>query len=258
MSKTLNLVDRVLAQGRKLHRLGATQAALRVISRLTAFRALPPRIARRVQEHLARVHLRSRRYAKARRYLAALLVQDPDNAAHHYRMARAVAAGRRCDRGRALEHCRRAAELAPRNVSYLSSLGILAVRQGQQEGLDLLRRAAALAPRNPRVLRRLVRGLCLLGRTEEARAALLAALFRNSKDIRFRRLRQDFQFEQLHQCQVRARRRTHKDEAGPVLLPFIRLAAGDSAGGVRVDGPTVLPGPHQPRSLRRPDQRHAQ
>jgi tetratricopeptide (TPR) repeat protein len=257
MSRTLNLVDRLLAQGRKLQRLGAIQAALRLFGRLTAIHNLPPRIACRVQQHLALIHLRRRHYAKARRHLAALLVHEPDNAAHHYHMARAAAADRRCAPGRALEHCRQAASLAPRNVSYLSTLGILAIRQGREDGLDVLRRAAALAPHNPRVLERLARGLCLLGRAEEARAALLAALFRNGKDVRFRRLWDAFQFEQLHHRQARARQRKKGDEAGPVVLPFVRLVSQGAADDVRVDGPTVLPGPHRPRPLPRPDQRHA-
>jgi tetratricopeptide (TPR) repeat protein len=260
MSRTLNLVDRLLARGRRLHRLGATHEALRTFGRLTAFRELPPAVARRAQAHLARIHLRGRRPARARRHLAALLLHDPKNAAYHYRMARAAAADPRCDRGRALEHCRRATQLAPRHGGYLSTFGILAVRQGRvEEGLGALCRAVELAPHDPRVLGRLVRGLCLADRGDLARPALLAGLFRNGTDGRFRRLWCDFQFGQLRLHQQRTRRREADAAHGPALLPFIRSSADEPAAeapaDVRVDAPSVLPGPHQPRSLRR---RHAQ
>jgi Tfp pilus assembly protein PilF len=263
MSRTLNLVDRLLARGRKLHRLGATHDALGIFSRLIALPDLPPAVARLVQVYLARTHLRGRRYARARRHLAALLVHLPNCATCHYLMARAVAADRRCEAGRALEHCRRAVRLAPRHAGYLSTFGLLAVRQGrEEEGLDALRRAAELAPDSPRVLRRLARGLSLLDRGEEARSVLLAARFRNGRDARFQRLWDDFRFEQLHLQQRQARRRAAEVDGGPNVLPFLRpvpaQAAAEAPPAARVDGPTLLPAPHQPRLLRRPDQRHAQ
>jgi tetratricopeptide (TPR) repeat protein len=265
MSRTLHLAQRLLARGRKLHRLGVDLEAFRLLNRLVGFPELPPGAAQEVQERLARLSLKRRRFARVRRHLAALLLRQPQNPKYHYLMSRAAAADPRCSPGRALAHCRRAVQLAPGHAGYLSTLGRLALRQGrEEEGLGALRRALELAPDAPRVVRRVARGLSLAGRADEARAVLLAARFRNGTDARFRRLWQDFQFEQLRLRQRRERRAraAGQPDEGPVLLPFVRLEASRPAAEgpevVRVDGPSLLPAPHLPRPLRRPDQRHAQ
>jgi tetratricopeptide (TPR) repeat protein len=262
MSRTLNLVTSLLARGRKLRRLGVTQEAFLLFSRLAGLAMLPGAAAQVVQKHLALIQLKRRRYAQARRHLAAVLTHEPGNAMWHYRMAQAVAADPRCDRGRAVAHCRRAAELAPKHAGYLSTFGLLALRRGlAKKALAALRQAAALAPNEPRVLRRVARGLCLLRRAEEARSVLLAALFRNAGDHRFRALWRRFQFEQLYGRQVKARRQATVCEGGASLLPFARPCTNLPAGevsDVRKDAPAMLPAPHMPCPVWRPDQRHAQ
>jgi Flp pilus assembly protein TadD len=261
MSRTLNLAVRLLARGRNLYRLGAMHQALDVFNRLSGFQQLPARVARHVLKHLARIKLRQRRFAAARRHLVSLLVHEPDNARFHYLMARAIAADPRCARERAVIHCRKAARLAPRHAGYASTFGLLALRAGKQkEGLACLRRAVELAPDEPRMVRRLVKGLTLIGRADEARAVLLAALFRSGGDNRIRRLWNDHRFLQLHRKQQRRHRQALGAEPGPTLLPFICVTplADERPTDCRTDAPTVLPGPHQSRTLRRPDQRHAQ
>jgi Tfp pilus assembly protein PilF len=258
MSRTLNLVARLLARARKLHRLGAYGEAFRILTQLSGLRELPPRVAREVQARLAHLQLKHRNFARARRHLAALLTYDPANVTYHRLMARAVLAGRDPDVGRALEHLRRAARLAPADALRLSSFGWLAVRHGrEEEGLRALRRAAVLAPDDPRVLGRLVRGLCQVEQVDEGRAVVRAALFRNPRDPRFRQLWADFQFEQLHRRQRRARQRAAAAAGGTALLPFAapapRLAIVDETN-VRLDGPSSLPAPHLPR----PTRKHAQ
>jgi Tfp pilus assembly protein PilF len=262
MSRTLSFVGQVLAQGRKLHRLGVTQEALSLFRCLAGLHQLPIAAARQVQEHLACIHLKRHRYMQARRHLAALLTYQPSNPKYHYQMARAVAADPHCDNRRAVTHCRRAAELAPRHGGYLSTLGLLMLRQGTAaKGLACLRRAAGLAADDPAVVGRLVKGLCLLSRADEARSVLRAALFRNPGDLRFQSLWRRFQFAQLHQRQQQQRRRQAAPPGEtPTLLPFVRPAAAAAGDGtdVRVDGPSLLPAPHLPRPVWRPDQRHAQ
>jgi tetratricopeptide (TPR) repeat protein len=261
----LNLVGQLLAHGRLLERLGVTQEAFLLFNRLARLRHLPPEAAREVQERLTRIHLKRRQFSRARRRLTALLSGQPSNARYHYQMARAVAADPRADRGRALEHCRRAVTLAPEHAGYLSTLGLLALRDGRdEEGLSCLRRARRVAPDEPRVVRRLAKGLCRLGRADEARAVLLAARFRNRRDGRFQRLWRDFQFQQLRRNQEEQRRARGAGITtdAPPLLPFVRLLATRTPHGddtvIRADAPAVLPAPHLPRPLRRPDQRHAQ
>jgi hypothetical protein len=126
--------------------------------------------------------------------------------------------------------------------------------------LACLREARRLAPDVPRVIRRLAKGLCRLGRPDEARAVLMAARFRNADDGRFGRLWQDFQFE-FTRLDQQAKRHSHRGGAADedaVLLPFVARAAAEAAPLVREDGPSLLPAPHLPRPLRRPGRRHAQ
>jgi predicted Zn-dependent protease len=252
MSRTLNLVHRLLARGRKFYKLGATSLALQVFTRLSGLRQLPPGVARRVQVHLAFLALRGRRFVRARRHLAALLAQEPHNPTFHYLMARAAAADRRISPERVLRHCRHAVQFAPKHAGYLSTRGILLFRHGQaKEGLNCLRQALNLAPAEPRVVRRVAQGLSLAGHVEEARAILVAALFRNAGDDCFRRLWNDFQFNQLHSRQQGKRSGTRSAEEGTNLLPFLRPAPVQGQAEVRVDRPAGLAGPHQRRSLRR-------
>jgi tetratricopeptide (TPR) repeat protein len=258
MSRTLHLVHQLFAQGQRLYRLGALTEAHRVFARLAAWRQLPRRLLRRLQEYLAVIYLRRRCFRQARRYLAALLAAAPRQARYHYCMARAVAADPQAGRQRALFHCRRAVALAPGKASYLSTLGLLTLRQGQQQhGLDLLRQAALLEPNDPHILRRLVKGLCLTQRHAEARRLLRTALFRHSSDGRFLALWQQFQWDDLYQRQLWERRRQAERNGGPVLLPFLRLQT-PAAPTPCATQPTLLPGPHQLPATRRLNQRRAQ
>jgi tetratricopeptide (TPR) repeat protein len=176
-------------------------------------------------------------------------------------MANATQADDRGDLDRAGDYFRRALELEPERVPCLCEGGLLAVRLGQtEEGLALLRRAAEREPDNADVMAKLVKGLRLAGRGEEARAALRAALFRNPRSPRFRRLWDEYQFQHARRRQEGERRRrrlgAEADEA-PALLPFVR-AGGDGPAGVRRDGPATVGRPHLPRPARRADQRHVQ
>ena len=267
MSMTLNLVDRLLARGRLFQELGRDHDAIDILGRLSRFASLPAEVAEETQARLAEIHLRRNRPRKARRHLTAALVHQPTNARHHLLMARAVEADRRGDPERALEHYRRSLEIDPDQPECLSEYGLLAIRQGQSdEGLNNLRRAVELDADNPELLERLVKGFCLLRRADEARAALRIALFRHSRDNRFQKLWNDFQFERLRRQQEtenRARSASDGSETEPVLLPFVRPAKQETpvagtATIIRVDGPETPRPPHHPRISRLPRRRHAQ
>ena len=272
---TLNLVDHLLSLGRRYQEIGRFTEAENVLGRLAAFRELPAAAAEETQARLAELHMRRRKYARARRCLTAALAHRPDSARCHLLMATALQADDRGDLGRADEHYRRSLELDPKQVKCQADAGLLAVRLGRtEEGLARLREAAAQAPADVDALRKLVKGLRLAGRGDEARDAIRAGLFRNPRSPRFRRLWQDYQFKQLHRAQQTGRRRRRVPaEDGPVLLPFRRppLPAlpprvGEGEGGgaaplpetLRLDGPAVVAPPHAPRVARRPDQRHVQ
>jgi tetratricopeptide (TPR) repeat protein len=261
MSTTLNLVDRLLARARRLRALGRTHDALSLFERLAAFGELPGPVAEETQVRLAEHHLRRRRFRRARRHLTAALQHRPDSARCHRLMARAVAGGPDADGRRALEHYRRSLELAPDRPRCLCACGRLALHLGRRdEGLAWLRRAAELAPDDPDVLGRVAEGLRQANRVDEARALLRAARFR---DPRFRRLWDTAQFHEVRKQQELARLGADRPEEDvPVLLPFVRLTAGEEPAtgqrpGVRHDPPAPLPAPHGSGGARLP-QRHAQ
>jgi tetratricopeptide (TPR) repeat protein len=265
MSKTLNLVDCLLARGRNLQQLGREQDALVLFERLAGFRHLPPQIAEETQLHLAEILLERGECQAARRHLTAALAQKPTSARYHFLMASALEADEKGNDRRALEHYRMSLELDGDQPECLGEAGMLALQLGKVvEGLKWLRRAVELAPDDPEAVARLVEGLQEIGRSEEARLTLRAALFRNPRDGRFRKLWSDFHFHELRQAQEskrQARWDAGLDEEKPILLPFLRpVSAPAQARGKRVrrDPAAPLPPPHLPRRGRLPYPRHAQ
>ncbi len=264
MTTTLNLVDHLLALGRKYQEIGRFTDAEGVLGRLAGFGELPAAAAEETQARLAELHLRRRKYGRARRCLAAALAHRPDSARYHLLLATALQADDRGDLQRADEHYRRSLELDPQQVKCRSDSGLLAVRLGRtEEGLARLRQAVEEAPGDVEALRKLVKGLRLADRPDEARAAVRAGLFRNPRSPRFRRLWQDHQFQLLRRRQQSGRRTKRTGPAGgPVLLPF-RRPEGEAPATplpetVRLDGPAVVGPPHAARAARRPEQRHVQ
>ena len=264
MTIKLNLVGHLMALGRKYQEIGRFSDAEGVLGRLSRFGALPAATAEEAQARLAELHMRRRKYARARRCLTAALAHQPDSARYHLLMATALQADGRGDLQQADEHYRRSLELDPKQVKCQSDSGLLAVRLGRtEEGLVRLRQAVVQASDDVDALRKLVKGLRLADRGDEARSAIRAGLFRNSRNPRFRSLWQNFQFKQLRRSQQSKRRlRRPGADGGPVLLPFRPPAAEAPAtalpDNVRLDGPATVAPPHAPRTARRPDQRHVQ
>lgn len=259
MTATLNLFDQLLAMGRRYQDAGRNFDALRVLGRLARFRDTPPETAEETQIRLAELALKRRKFARARRHLAAALSYQPDSARLHHLMGTATQADDRGDLDSANAYFRRAVELDPEDVPCLADGGLLAVRLGQtEEGLTLLRRAAEREPGNADVVAKLVKALRLAGKCDEARSVLRESLFRNPRSPRFRRLWEEYQFQQTRRSQEGQRRRRRQRDAGdvPVLLPFVRKA--DTPSGPRVDGPATVGRPHLSRPARRVDQRHVQ
>jgi Tfp pilus assembly protein PilF len=175
-------------------------------------------------------------------------------------MAKACLAEDRGDLERAADHFRRSLVLDGTQAMCRADYGVLAVRLGHTEdGLAQLRQAIELAADDAEVIARVVKGFRLAGRADEARDVLRAALFRQPKSPRFRKLWNEFQFQQLRQRQQAERQKRPGAEAddGPLLLPFVRPADDGSAPGVRHDGPATVPAPHLPRPSRHSDQRNA-
>jgi len=263
MSKTLNLIDRLLAMGRNYQQLDQQRQALHVLGRLAHFPDLPPAIAEETQLRLAELHLQRRQFRRARKHLALLLRLCPDSARYHFLMATALRKEKK-DPERALRFYRKSLKLEPRQPECLSVYGAYLIRLGRTEtGLQCLRDAAGLAPDDAGVLARLVRGLRRAGAGNEARRLLTAALFLNPRDGRLRRLYNDFMFRQLRRAQRRQQQPSlPPEERRPVVLPFV-LVVGEverGAGGrkrIRLDPASSMPAPHSvPRPVRRSDWKH--
>jgi hypothetical protein len=130
-----------------------------------------------------------------------------------------------------------------------------------EEGLAWVRRAVELAPADVEVVGLVVRGLHEVGQSEEAWQTARAALFRNSRDPRFRQLWNDFRFQQLHRRQQHAQRQRLIRRAiaeGRICLPFEPTRAKAPHGRrVRHDAPSPPAGPHVLRLGRLPDRKHA-
>ncbi len=240
MMPNLNLVDRVLAMGRRYQEVGRHRDAIMVLTRLSHFRYLPAEAAEETQARLAEIYLKRRKYKQARRHLTAALRHQPDNARYHYLLAAALHAEDGADLERAGEHYRRALELDPCHVKCLADYGHLLLRLGQtEEGFARLREAAEGAPEDVEVLGKLVKGLRLSGRTEEARSVLQIAMFRNARSSRFRKLWNEFRFQQARRREAERRDNAQDDINGeqPVLLPFIRVVKETSQAS---DCPTIV------------------
>ncbi len=264
MSRTLNFFDQLLAQGRHLQTLGLRHQATRLFSRLAGFRSMPPGISEEAQKRLGELRLEGGQFHKARRHLAAVLAQQPGNARSHFLMATAVAADDQAEPQRALEHLCQAVALEPDNADYWCEFGLTALELDKTEdGLQALRRAFKLAPDNAEVVAKVAEGLRLAGRLDEARTLLRTAQFRNPRDGRFTNLWKDFQFQVLHNEQEARRRQTQPaEERGPILLPFVRPAAGSpprrsGRRHYRTDDASPPTGPHGPNFRRISNKKHA-
>jgi tetratricopeptide (TPR) repeat protein len=276
VNATLNLVDHLLSAATCCQEQGRLREALRLLTRLSDFRELPASVAEQTQARLAELQLKRRKFKRARRHLAAALQHAPDEARYHYQMATALVHDRDGDLERAAAHYRRSLDLDPEPVKCQYEYGLLQVRLGQTEdGLQRLRRAVDENPANADAVAKLAKGLRLAGRTEEAAATLRAALFRNPRVPRFRKLWNEYQFQQLRQQQdvERVRRAAARRQANAVILPFVR--PGDQAAMIkapRCDEPAITAPPHtripltstphpmlgERREGQRSDQRHVQ
>ncbi|GIW80338.1 MAG: hypothetical protein KatS3mg105_2145 [Gemmatales bacterium] len=246
MTATLKMTERLLRQGRRYQALGQQQEAIQLFRRLTTFESLPPAIAEESRSRLAEIYLSTGRYAKARRVLAALLAQCPENARYHYWMATALNNDEFSDPNRAAEHYEESLRLRPTQADCLADYGLLLLRLGEpKRGLDHLRSAVEMAPDDVGILERLIQGLCEEGEVDEARRQLRLARFRRPRCSALRKLQNDFEFEQLRQTQIAKWFAGDVKGQGPrIVIPFAEAQSAPGPRRVRRDKPHAPPPPH--------------
>jgi tetratricopeptide (TPR) repeat protein len=252
MSKTLNLVRVLLRQAQSCHDLGLDAEAKRRFERLSAFRSLPADVAEETQVRLSEICRDEDDTFKERQHLAGALAQQPNNPEYHFRMAQAYEADAHDDKARL--HLRAALRLDPENSRYLAEFGALSARRGNtDDALRTLKKAHELADHDVDILTQYANALVDAGQADEALDVLKSAMFRHSRERRFRDLYRDFQFHAVAQQQSAARG-SHATE--PVILRFApaptkkrRVRVADHI--LRIDGAHPLPGPSRRSAVKK-------
>jgi tetratricopeptide (TPR) repeat protein len=230
----LNLADSLLLMGRTRQELGRTQDAIQLFTRLSKLRELLPALAAETHARLGELHLDRKKYQRARRHLQIALLHDPDNAHSHHLLANAYRHQGEDQWAVAAEHFQKALALDAGNVECLVDFGLLRVRQGHTEdGLTHLRRALEWKPDDPALLSRVMKVMRLAGRNDEARKAVRAAMFRNSRDARFRLVWDRYQFQRLRREQQRNRTVAAPEAENPAILAFVPRPRQASVAGDR-------------------------
>src|SRR4051794_2087555 len=198
MGRTLNLCECLLQMGRDWQSAGRLVEAARVLQRLAGFRDQPAAIAEETHSRLATIFLQLRDFKKARRHLTAVLFFRPSHAPYYYQLASALHHDDGADPLRAVRYYRQALRLDPDQSRWWADFGRLLLQVGKpQKGVAALKKAYRLDPDDPAIVARFVEGLCLADRAGEARKILREARFRHPHDARFRKLWNDFQFQQI-------------------------------------------------------------
>lgn len=252
--RTLNLVDQLLARGRRLHEMGLFPQAVRLLHKITTLQQLPVAAAEEIQSLLADIQFRQGQFHRARRHLRAALAHQPVSADYHHRLALATDEDPQGNADQALTQYRRCLKLDPKNPHYWCDFGFALLNNEDAEGgLKALRKANRLAPDDPEILALVVRGLNGEGGEAEACQLLRAARFRNPRDGRFCSLWQRFQFDLLWERQQKTPPLPPAaEDKRQAVLPFALRQKEMKLGGrtIRFDGPATLKGPAS-RSPRR-------
>jgi tetratricopeptide (TPR) repeat protein len=248
-----------------LHSFGQLQKATRTLRKLSTFDGLPPDVSEETHVEMAQLLLAQQHYAKARRHLAILLAQDPENAAYYHQMGRAHDLDKEGSPTAALQCYRRSLEIDPDQPQCLCDFGLLAIAIGddEEEGISALHQAAGLAPDDPEIIAKVIEGLGQADRDEEAARLLRAAMFRNSRDPKFQQLWSRFQFQQLQREQELWRARlTTSDQEANMILPFEHRPVGAKRHSAperrtRRDKSSAAQPPHFPGPARLPRKKRA-
>lgn len=244
MGTTLNLHECLRAMADEAQEQGRSRDAINLLTRLVQFRDLPRTMAEDCHARLADLLMESKRYDSARRHLAVLMCLRPSHGQYFFQFARALHLDPKGDPHRAAEYYQKALEFDPIQSQWWSSYGQLLIEIGRsQDAVGALSYAHELSENDPVIIGRLVEALCLNDQEHDARELLLCARFENPRDGRFRKLWNDFQFQNAVKTQQGDR------AEDPVLLPFVRV--NTKSDGVPEPGKILRIDPARPLSRAR-------
>lgn len=251
MNPSINLLERLLAQGRRLLDMGRRIDARRRLEKLLAFAEVTE--AQRVEAHrmLGEIYADAQCFRKARRHLVAALGLNPNSAEIHFQLALTLDLDPDIEPKRAAKHFRKALENKPDEARYWSGYGQICLRLGKDKAAyGAFIAAADLAPNEIDIIDEIADGLCFLSREEEARSVLMAARFRLGHAADLERLWNRFRFLELHRKQQAARRSKELAEGAAVILRFVPAKETSEPKGesgiLRYDRPS-RPAPHSTR-----------
>ena len=230
MNPSINLLDRLLSQGRRLLFMGRRIEARRRLEKLLALPEVSE--SQRIEAHqlLADIHLDVQCYRKARRHLVAALGLRPNCADTLYRLAVTLDLDPGADPKRSAKYYRKALENKPDEARYWSGYGQICLRLGKERAAyGAFVAAADLAPNDTDILDEIADGLCFLGKNEDARSVLTAARFRLGHDAELEQLWNRFRFLELHRKQQATKRQKALDEGAAAVLPFVPSKATSGA-----------------------------
>jgi tetratricopeptide (TPR) repeat protein len=256
MSMTLNLADRLLSLGQHYLRLGRDQEALKAFANVARLPDVKRPVAEEAQAGLADIYFRRNKFRQARRHLHVALTRDPACARYHHLLAVTLEEE---DITRAAKHYARAVKLAPNVAEYHCDLGLCLRSMAEiEKGLKHLARAVELEPDAEEYVRHYALSLIDADRPEDARRAVLAALFRNPREPRLKGLWQELRFREAQQSQRRESVKQRLGSDRPVLLPFrvkerksSRRTSAKEVAILRIDGPVHGSQPHVTQPVRR-------
>jgi tetratricopeptide (TPR) repeat protein len=252
MNSSINLLERLLSQGRRFFFMGRHVESRRRLEKLLALPDVPEH--QRIEAHqlLADIHLDAQCYRKARRHLIAALGLRPNCAETLFSLGVTLDMDPDVDPKRAAKYFKKALENKPDEPRYWSGYGQVCLRLGKEKAAyGAFVAAADLAPNDADVLDEITDGLCFLGKEEDARSVLMAARFRLGHSAELDQLWNRFRFLQLHRKQQASIRRKALDAGEAVILPFVptKETSGEPKGeaGILRHDRFSRPMPHSAR-----------
>jgi tetratricopeptide (TPR) repeat protein len=261
MSRTLNLVEGILASAQRLESLGRDQAALVLLERLAGFRDLAPAIAEETHLRLADLYAQRDEFKKARRHLTIALTLQPQEAAYYHRMACWIEADPDAALDRARRYYRQAVRQDPDNAAYWADYGAYLLNLGRtRTGRAALHRAFRLGSPDLELVGRIVLTFREADLWDDARRVLQLARFQAARDRRFLAMWQEHEFAQLAARQPKAdavSNAASRPVMASMVLPFLRVETRPPVAPVdgkivRFDAPATTSHPALPLPRRRP------